>query len=119
MLPEQTTEKYADNGNVWGIVDVCRKQAGKRQIAAEAYARVLHVGVWFWDLDIDLNPNDIMVKIAGFCAQAGFPRCSTNNPGQRATASGSRRTYRLACAQAIFSERDPAIEAMETLITDQ
>lgn len=68
---EQVTEEYADNGNVWGLLGVCREQAGMWETAAEAYVRALHLGVQPWDLDLDLNPNDIMVKIAGLYAQAG------------------------------------------------
>ncbi len=70
-LLERATSEYVDHGNVWGLLGKCRAEAGKWVSAAEAYKEALKLGVQPWDLDLDLNPNDMMIKIAGIYAQAG------------------------------------------------
>ncbi len=70
-LLERATKDYSDHGNVWGLLGKCRAEIGEWEGAAEAYQEALKLGVQPWDLDLDLNPNDIMVEIAGIYAQAG------------------------------------------------
>ena len=70
-LLEQATNEYTDHGNVWGLFGKCRAETGAWEDAAEAYKKALALGFQPWDLDLDLNPNDMMVKIAGVYAQAG------------------------------------------------
>lgn len=70
-LLEQATNEYSDHGNVWGLLGKCRAETNQWTGAVEAYKEALKLGVQPWDLDLDLNPNDIMIKIAGSYAQAG------------------------------------------------
>lgn len=70
-LLEQATGEYSDHGNVWGLLAKCRAEIGEWEGAAEAYKEALKLGVKPWDSDLDLNPNDMMISIAGVYAQAG------------------------------------------------
>lgn len=70
-LLEHAVQQYADDGAVWGLLGACRAKLKTWEKAVEAFEVALELGVRPWDLDLDLNPNDIMVKIAGIYAQAG------------------------------------------------
>ena len=70
-LLERATKDYSDNGNVWGLLGKCQADVDEWEGAAEAYTEALKLGVQPWDLDLDLNPNDMMVEIAAVYAQAG------------------------------------------------
>jgi tetratricopeptide (TPR) repeat protein len=70
-LLERAIKDYSDHGNVRGLLGKCRAEVGKWKSAAEAYKKALQLGVQPWDFDLDLNPNDMMIKIAGVYAQAG------------------------------------------------
>jgi len=70
-LLERVVTEYADNGNVWGLLGKCRSESAEWEGAAEAYKEALKLGFQPWDLDLDLNPNDMMVRIAAVYAQAG------------------------------------------------
>lgn len=74
VLLERATREYSDHGNVWALLGACRNKLGKWEGAVEAFKKALALGVQPWDLDldeVDLNPNDMMIKIAGAYAQAG------------------------------------------------
>lgn len=73
-LLERATREYSDHGNVWALLGACRNKLGAWDGAIEAFKKALELGVQPWDLDldeVDLNPNDMMIKIAGAYAQAG------------------------------------------------
>ena len=70
-LFEQAVNKYSDDGNVWGLLGKCRSEIAAWQGAIEAYKEALKLGFQPWDSDLDLNPNDMMVRVAGAYAQAG------------------------------------------------
>lgn len=70
-LLERAVQEYADDGTVWGLLGACRAKLNARQSAVDAFESAIEVGVKPWDLDLDLNPNDIMVRIAEIYAQSG------------------------------------------------
>jgi tetratricopeptide (TPR) repeat protein len=70
-LLERATREYPDNGDTWALLGVCRANVNKWIVAVDAFRQALELGVTPWDLDIDLNPNDMMIAIAKAYAQAG------------------------------------------------
>jgi tetratricopeptide (TPR) repeat protein len=72
-LLNKAVAEFQDDGNIWGLLGVCRSQIDEWQGAVSAFEMALELGVKPWDRDLDLNPNDIMVEIAGVHAQAGDP----------------------------------------------
>jgi tetratricopeptide (TPR) repeat protein len=70
-LLERAVQEYTDDGNVWGLLGACRAKLSAWHEAVTAFEKALELGVRPWDLDLDLNPNDIMVRIAATYAQAG------------------------------------------------
>jgi tetratricopeptide (TPR) repeat protein len=70
-LLEHATQEYRDNGDIWGLLGVCKFKISDWMGAVAAFDQALVLGVTPWDMDIDLNPNDMMIAIAKAYAQAG------------------------------------------------
>lgn len=66
---DRAADAYPDNGDIWGLMGVCFKRTEDWQAAVGAFENALALGVTVWE--IGLNPNDIMIEIAGAHARAG------------------------------------------------
>jgi tetratricopeptide (TPR) repeat protein len=70
-LLETAAQNYKDDGDIWGLLGVSKNKTGDWIGAVAAFEHALVLGITPWDLDIDLNPNDMMIAIAKAYAQAG------------------------------------------------
>lgn len=66
---QRAADAYPDNGDVWGLLGLCYKRTEEWHAAIGAFEQALALGLTVWDTG--LNPNDIMVEIAGAHARAG------------------------------------------------
>ena len=66
---ERAADAYPDNGDLWGLMGLCYKRTQDWHAAVGAFENALALGVTVWE--IGLNPNDIMIEIAGAHARAG------------------------------------------------
>lgn len=70
-LLETAAQVYKDDGDIWGLLGVSKNKTGDWMGAVSAFKQSLALGVTPWDLDIDLNPNDMVIAVAKAHAQAG------------------------------------------------
>lgn len=70
-LLEGATREYADNGDIWALLGICRARVKEWTAAVSAYRQALELGFTPWDPDIGFNPNDMMIEIAKSYARAG------------------------------------------------